>query len=69
MNISSKWLLSASQPIMAAAALAVLATPAFAQAPATSGANTIDEVVVTASRIERSGYTAPTPTTSETRNP
>lgn len=63
MRISTKWLLSASPSVMAVAICATVYVPAFAQAPSTTSDTTIAEVVVTASRIERSGYTAPTPTT------
>ena len=60
MKVSIKWLLSASPSVMAAALFSVTAAPASAQAPANAS---VEEVVVTASRIERTGYTAPTPTT------
>jgi len=43
--------------------LSLIASPAFAQTAADPGGETVQEVVVTASRIVREGFTAPTPTT------
>lgn len=63
MKISARLMLSSSPGVIAAAALATFAAPALAQtqAPASSD-NTIAEVVVTATRIDRPGFVAPTPT-------
>ena len=48
--------------LLAGCSLAVLASPAFAQDAA--GSASVDEVVVTGSRIIRNGFQAPTPVTT-----
>ncbi len=48
---------------LAAMASVFLATPGLASAQPNMDETIIEEVVVTASRVERSGFTAPTPTT------
>ncbi|MGZ3364089.1 MAG: TonB-dependent receptor plug domain-containing protein [Caulobacteraceae bacterium] len=60
MGISNKWLLMAG----ASASVLCLAAPAaHAQGAAPAAGANVTEVVVTASRIERQGFVAPSPTT------
>lgn len=59
------WLNSGSFSVLAAA-LALAGAPSLAVAQ-TAGEKEVEEVVVTATRVAREGYTAPTPTTSITR--
>ncbi len=49
-------------------ALAMTAIPTFAQAPVTGGSTALEEVMVTGSRIQRSGMNTPTPVTAVTQD-
>ncbi|MEO6376681.1 MAG: hypothetical protein ABIO37_01545 [Caulobacteraceae bacterium] len=59
---TQRWLGTSSAAAIATGLLVIGATPAMAADQATPPDDAVGEVVVTASRVARTGFTAPTPT-------